>query len=355
MKKSKKIKIANYSRFLFTIVFLLIIILGVIKLVSLSSKQTKEVSTTKEDNGYTISLNGDETIYLYKNEKYIEPGYTAKDNKGKDITDKIKTENNIDITKSGEYKVNYYIDDNSNSTARKIIVRESTLLDKGEKATGSLPVLMYHYFYDKSNGEKGKNNNWMEITKFEEQLKYLKKNNYYFPTWEEVEKYVKNEINLPKKSVVITMDDGQKSLYQYAIPLLDKYKIPATAFIITKNFDTTKLETYENSTIQFESHTDNMHRAGGNIGHGGIFPALSIKDSVEDLKTSIQKLGGNSNAIAYPYGDCTETTQKAVKQAGFKVAFTTVYGKVKPGMNQYALPRVRMTADMSLNQFAGSL
>lgn len=354
--KKKKIKIANYPRFLITIALLLIIVFCVIKLFSLSSNQNKEISTIKEeDNSYEISLEGDETVYLYKNEKYIEPGYSAKNSKGNDITDKVKVENKVNIAKAGEYNLNYFVDTNGIMKTRKVIVKEPILLEKGEKATGSVPVLMYHYFYSKKAGEKGKNNNWMEITKFEEQLKYLKKNNYYFPTWEELEKYVNNEIDLPKKSVIITMDDGQKSLYQYAIPLLDKYKIPATAFIITKNFDTKNLEKYKKSTICFESHTDNMHRAGGNIGHGGIFPALPIKDSVEDLKTSIQKLNGNNNAIAYPYGDCTETTQKAVKQVGFKVAFTTVYGKVKPSMNQYALPRVRMTADMSLDQFAGSL
>ncbi len=354
--KKKKIKIVNYPRFLFTLALLSIIIICIIKLISLSFNKNTEIATSNEENNsYEISLNGDETIYLYKNEKYVEPGYTAKDSKGKDITDKVKVENKVNIAKAGEYKLNYFIDNNEIAQTRKVIVKEPTLLKKGEKATGSVPVLMYHYFYSKKAGEKGKNNNWMEISKFEEQLKYLKKNKYYFPTWEELEKYVNNEIDLPNKSVIITMDDGQKSLYEYAIPLLDKYKIPATAFIITKKFDTKKLEKYNESTIDFESHTDNMHRSGGNIGHGGIFTALSIKDSVEDLKTSIQKLGGNNNALAYPYGDYTVTTQKAVKQAGFKVAFTTVYGKVRPGMNQYALPRVRMTADMTLNQFSGSL
>ncbi len=354
--KKKKIKIVNYPKFIFSIVLLVIIIFGIVKLFNLLANRSSQiVGNQKENNSYEISLKGDETIYLYKNQEYVEPGYTAKDSKGKDITSEVKVENNIVTNQSGEFKINYSIGDDSNSISRKVIVRESTLLAKGKKATGSLPVLMYHYFYDKSKGEKGKNNNWMEISKFEEQLKYLKKNNYYFPAWDEVEKYVNNEIDLPNKSVVITMDDGNKSIYEYAIPLLDKYKIPATAFIITKKFDTSKLETYKNSMINFESHTDNMHRGGGNIGHGGIFPALSIEEGVKDLKTSIEKLGGNHNALAYPYGDHTESTKKAVKQAGFKVAFTTENKKVTPGMDQYALPRVRMYAEITLEQFSKSL
>lgn len=228
-------------------------------------------------------------------------------------------------------------------------------LASGEKSKNSLAVLMYHYFFDKLKGETGKNANWMEISKFEEQLKYLKENDYYYPTWQEVADFVDGKIDLPKKSIVITMDDGHKSVYDLAIPLLDKYDIPATAFIITKNFDTNTIEEYKNSTIDFESHTNNMHRAGGNIGHGGIFPALSLEEGVADLKESIQKLSGNAGALAYPYGDCTDRTKQAAKQAGFKVAFTTVNKKVKPGMNKYELPRVRMYKDITLKGFKNSI
>lgn len=228
-------------------------------------------------------------------------------------------------------------------------------LTNGEKSNNSLAVLMYHYFYDKSKGETAKNSNWMEISNFEEQLKYLKENDYYYPTWQEVADFVDGKIDLPEKSVVITMDDGNKSVYDLAIPLLDEYDIPATAFIITKNFDSTYIEKYKNSTIDFESHTNNMHRAGGTIGHGGIFTALSLEEGLADLKESIEKLGGNAGALAYPYGDCTERTKQAAEQAGFKVAFTTVNKKVKPGMDKYELPRVRMYKEITLKGFANSI
>ena len=214
---------------------------------------------------------------------------------------------------------------------------------------------MYHYFYDEEAGEEAKNSNWMSISKFEEQLNYLNENDYYYPTWQEVADFVDEKIDLPENSVVITMDDGHKSVYNLAIPLLDEYNIPATAFIITKNFDTNNLEKYKNSTIDFQSHTNNMHRGGGTIGHGGIFPALSLEEGIEDLKQSIKKLGGNSGALAYPYGDCTERTKQAAESAGFKVAFTTVNEKITPGMDKYELPRVRMFTEITLSGFEYSL
>jgi len=82
---------------------------------------------------------------------------------------------------------------------------------------------------------------------------------------------------------------------------------------------------------------------------------MSVKDGVKDLETSIKKLGGNHNALAYPYGDHNDRTREIVIRAKFKVAFTTENKKVSPGMDKYVLPRVRISSDMSLNSFKNSL
>lgn len=349
MNQRKKVRL-NYPKLILYIIALILFISGIVILFSVATKNTNSLS---EEKNIEVTLSGDETIYLYRNEEYIEPGFSVKNSKGNDITDKVKVENNIDITKSGEYEVKYSIEDNIKT--RRVIVKEAELLLNGKKSDNSLAVLMYHYFYDESAGEKAKNSNWMSISKFEEQLKYLKENDYYYPTWQEVADFVDGKIDLPENSIVITMDDGHKSVFNLAIPMLDKYGIPATAFVITSKFDTNNLEKYKDSTIDFESHTNNMHRGGGTIGHGGIFPALSLEEGISDLKTSIDKLGGNSGALAYPYGDCTERTKEAAEQAGFNVAFTTVNKKVKPGMNKFELPRVRMYSEITLNGLKNSI
>ena len=348
MNQRKKVKL-NYPKLILCIIALILFISGIVILFSVAAN----TNNTEEKDLIEITLVGDETIYLYRNEGYVETGFSAKDSKGNDITDKVKVENNIDITKSGKYEVKYSVEDNIK--IRKVIVKEAELLLNGKKSENSLAVLMYHYFYDESAGETAKNSNWMSISKFEKQLNYLKENNYYYPTWQEVADFADGKIDLPENSIVITMDDGHKSVFNLAIPMLDKYNVPATAFVITSKFDTNNLEKYKDSTIDFESHTNNMHRGGGIIGHGGIFPALSLEEGIEDLKTSIEKLQGNSGALAYPYGDCTERTKEAADQAGFKVAFTTVNKKVKPGMDKFELPRVRMYSDITLNGFKNSI
>lgn len=74
-----------------------------------------------------IVLNGYSTIYLKLNNKYVDDGYTAKDNCDGDITSRVKKESNVDITKEGEYYIKYTVSDNkgnNTSTTRKVKVYE---------------------------------------------------------------------------------------------------------------------------------------------------------------------------------------------------------------------------------------
>lgn len=227
---------------------------------------------------------------------------------------------------------------------------KNTATEENHKTNG-LAICMYHYIYDKNNPPKEKlNNNYIEVHALEEELKYLTENNYYFPTWSEVRQYVDGELLLPKKASYFLFDDGTYNFLDLGVPLFEKYKIPVTSFLIGTKEGEKKVKKYASEYMTFQSHSYNMHRGGGNIGHGGIFPALSHDEAVNDLEKSIQ-LTGNNDAFAYPFGDYTDSCVKAVKDAGFKCAVTTEYGRVKPGDQPLLLPRIRMLKDQSLKSF----
>lgn len=227
---------------------------------------------------------------------------------------------------------------------------ENTATEDSHKTNG-LSICMYHYVYDKDNPPKEKlNSNFIEVHALEEELKYLTENNYYFPTWEEVEKFVSGDYLLPEKSVVLTFDDGAYSFLNLGVPLFEKYKVPVTSFLIGNIDGEKKVKKYASEYMTFQSHSYNMHRGGGNIGHGGIFPVMNHDDAVADLQKSIE-IGGNGDAFAYPYGDYNDSCVKAVKDAGFKCAVTTEYGRAKPGGDPLLLPRIRMSKDQSLESF----
>ncbi len=227
---------------------------------------------------------------------------------------------------------------------------ENTATEEKHKTNG-LAICMYHYVYDKDNPPKEElNSNFIEVHALEEELKYLTENNYYYPTWEEVQKYVEGDLLLPEKSVVLTFDDGAYSFLNLGVPLFEKYKIPVTSFLIGNIDGEKKVKKYASEYMTFQSHSYNMHRGGGNIGHGGIFPVMEHDEAVADLQKSIE-IGGNGDAFAYPYGDYNDNCVEAVKDAGFKCAVTTEYGRAKPGDNPLLLPRIRMSRGQSLESF----
>ncbi len=226
---------------------------------------------------------------------------------------------------------------------------ENTATEEHHKTNG-LSICMYHNVYDKDNPPDNLNDNFIEVHALEEELQYLKENDYYYPTWEEVRQYVDGDLLLPEKSVVLTFDDGSYSFLNLGAPLLDEYEIPATSFLIGNIDGEEKVEKYASEYLTFQSHSYNMHRDGGDIGGGGIFTALSLEESLEDLEISIE-ICQNSDAFAYPYGDYTDSCEEAVEKAGFLCAVTTKNRRAEPGDDPYALPRVRMLMDQSLEGF----
>ncbi len=74
-----------------------------------------------------LNINSDLEVYANLNETYAEPTYEAKDNYDGDITNKVKKESNLDLSKEGEYTETFTVEDSSgNKTTKeiKIIVRE---------------------------------------------------------------------------------------------------------------------------------------------------------------------------------------------------------------------------------------
>lgn len=354
----KKLKIVNYKRFLISWLIVILVFSGVSYAIfgknkNKDSNETKKENieeTVKDETKIKINLKESKNNKIKLEDKFKEPGYTAIDEKGNDISNLVEVKN-TQIKEAGKHVIEYIVN-YENVEAKE--TREIEVLQNKKYKTKGIAVCMYHYVYDEKNPPAKLNANYISTKKLEAQLEYLTKNQYYFPTWEELRKYIDGKLILPEKSVVLTFDDGASNFLELGIPLIEKYKVPATSFVITSKDGEEKVKKYKSEYVSFQSHSHNMHRAGGKIGHGGIFTALSVNEGVNDLKKSIE-ICENGEAFAYPYGDYNQTCTEAVKKAGFICAFTTKYGKVYPGSNPLLLPRVRILKDMTLNSFEKSL
>ena len=231
-----------------------------------------------------------------------------------------------------------------NTAPSKSLLEEK--LESGKYLSDSgLPVLMYHFFYDKNEREP-QDGNWIEINDFDAQMKYLSENDFYFPTWEEVEDYIDGKTELPEKSVVITVDDGDPSFFELGVPIIQKYNVQATSFVVTYWYGDVAENKEKN--ISYQSHSYDMHKGGSN--GKGVMLSWSYEKMVEDLKTSQEVLGG-ATIFCYPFGQYNELDIKALKDTGFKLAFTTQGGRVKKGASKYELPRVRISGNTGLEAF----
>lgn len=306
-----------------------------------------------------ITLKGKAEISINIGDTYKDEGCTVQDNYDGDITNKVSITGEVNTKKEGTYTITYKVADSSNNTSettRKIIVKKKPVSVEISASTTSkvntskrgLPVLMYHFFYDASKGEKGADNNWMEVSAFEAQMKYLVDNNYYFPSWSEVEAFIDGTKTLPAKSVVVTIDDGDASFIKYAIPIIEKYNVKATSFVVTSWNGDWLPKSYKSSHLDFQSHSHDMHRSGAN--GKGRFVNLSYKDALQDV-TKSKNIIGNCTVFCYPFGHYNDNAIKVLKDAGYKLAFTTKGGRVYPGQNKFALPRVRMSKGISMSAF----
>ena len=312
-----------------------------------NNKTIKERKVVVKDSEKpNITFKGGLNAYAIKGKKINLNDFTAIDNYDGDITNKVEIKSKVNFNKVNKYEVTYTVSDSNNNieTVKRVI-------NVQEKNTSGIPVLMYHWFYDDTKGEKPgpvNSHNYISKTNIEKQVKYLKDSNFYFPTWKELEDYIDGKIDLPKKSVIITDDDCVGSFFKVAYPVFKKYQVPVTSFCITKKNNWQKYLGKE--YLDFQSHTDSLHDRICNTYWDGAVMCSSYDKIYNDIKKSISKIN-NNDAFAYPFGHYSDDTIKALKNNGIKLAFTIQEGRVRKGLNKYKLPRVRMSAGTTLEQF----
>lgn len=295
-----------------------------------------------------MTLNGDADTILLAGEEYLEAGCHAVRAGVGDITDSVKITGDVDASTPGDYTVTYQATTADGSYADA--TRTVHVVDDLD-AADDLPVLMYHYVYTAMDPPDEPDGNYLLDTDLEQQLQYLTSNDFYYPSYQEVRAFVDGAHTLPAKSIVLTFDDAEQGFLDYGIPLLNEYEVPATSFLICEDDDAAyKAEAYASEYVRFQSHSYGMHKAGSSIGQGGILHAMSQQEIYDDAMEA-EAILGDVEALAYPFGDNNETAWAALEDAGILCAFTVKNDRITPGENPYALDRVRISGEYTLDGF----
>lgn len=214
-----------------------------------------------------------------------------------------------------------------------------------------VPVLCYHQFSHKKSSTKIS----VSAEAFEKQMSYLAENGYKVITLNELYDFISYNRRPPRKSVVITIDDGWKTVKTIAAPILKKHGIKATLFVYTGfikskpgstslSWDEIK-EMIEEGVIEVQSHT---------VTHSDL-TTLSAEQLEKEIRESRQiienKLGIKPESLAYPYGNFSEKTIDLLAKYNYQSAFTVIKGGNAFFHNKFALNRSMVFNSEKLDDF----
>lgn len=214
-----------------------------------------------------------------------------------------------------------------------------------EEASG-IPVTVYHFIY--LNGDTSCNESICHSeNQIREHFNYLNTNGFFTMTTTELRYYLEGKLRVPKKSILITIDDGARA-WNF-IPILEECKINATLFLISGWYG---LDRFQSPYLEVASHTHNLHTPGVCAGgQGSPLKCLDKTQLVADLKLSREVLGG-TEAFCYPFYEYNDYSISALKEAGFKMGFIGGYRKATRGVDLYKIPRIPLTDYTTLDQYA---
>jgi peptidoglycan/xylan/chitin deacetylase (PgdA/CDA1 family) len=206
--------------------------------------------------------------------------------------------------------------------------------------TYTVPVLMYHSIDHRDKETKLS----VSPESFARQMEFLHKNHYNVVTLDKIVSYIEKKERIPPRTLAITFDDGFYNNYEYAFPMLKKYNIPATVFVIVGSIGkpgwvkwSELKEMSDSGVITIGSHT---------LSHGWL-PTTGTKKLRSELEASKEilekNLGRNVDFFCYPIGAFDDRVKKAVKEADYACAVTTNPDKVRSTDDRYAIKRIKIS------------
>src|SRR2546429_4078712 len=187
---------------------------------------------------------------------------------------------------------------------------------------------------------------------FEAQMKELKDRGITVIPMQDLLAWKRGEKNIPPRCAVISFDDGWKSQYEVAWPIMKKFGYPFTMFIYTEGvaggslgggqaINWEQLADIRYNGVDIEAHTATHQdlREGHNImlaSPGGKRTKTKltgpqyeqwVRNEVVGSKELLeQRLGIKVNCFAVPFGNYNEHVKELARNAGYEAMFT-VYGQ----------------------------
>lgn len=224
----------------------------------------------------------------------------------------------------------------------------------------TVPIISYHKFSE----TRVKDKMTVTVAAFEEQMRLLKDRGYNVITLDQLADFLEFRAQIPKKSVVITIDDGWRSFYDLGYPILKKYGYPATLFIYTelitgsrKTLSWDQVREVAANGIDIQNHTKthrDLSKPAERESFREYFDAVQAELTVA-AKTIKDKTGREPKYLAYPFGSTNHLMIALLRKHGYRGAFTVQRGGNPFFLNDFLVGRSMIYGDMDIQQFERNL
>jgi len=245
-----------------------------------------------------------------------------------------KNENSTTVAQKvlGDAGKAWLIEDNNPAGSIKrgqavvIPLKEENIGGLYEDGIQIVPILCYHRF-----GKTCKSNLCISERTFAKQLEYLKNNGYHTIHLSDLMEFLNYKTAIPSKSVIITLDDGYRSNYKFAYPLLKRYGYTATLFIYTDFVEASRNaltwnQLRELKAAGFEigshsiSHADLTQKLPNE--NDQAFWSRITQELINSKKLIDRELKQNTQFFAYPYGNYNQQILGLFPKIGYKLGLT---------------------------------
>jgi len=204
----------------------------------------------------------------------------------------------------------------------------------------------------------------MEISReaFAQQMDYLEMTGYTVIPLRDLYGFVMGtKQSLPKRSVVVTIDDGWRSTYTQIYPEMKKLYIPFTDFIYPKIVGQTayamnwkQIKEMADAGVDVQSHPYShpfLTRRRHETLDDRAYAEWLERELVQSKKILEKETGKNVSFLAYPYGDFDRHLKVAVANAGYSAALTCEFGKRLQGSEPLRMRRMVIDKKMDFAAF----
>jgi peptidoglycan/xylan/chitin deacetylase (PgdA/CDA1 family) len=229
---------------------------------------------------------------------------------------------------------------------------------QGETRPVRLPILMYHYVEPwPKDADEIRQGLTVKTEDFAAQMAYLHDHGYVTVSLYDLADAMALGKPLPAKAVVLTFDDGYRSLMDQVVPVLKPYGYTGTVFVVTQFTDDNRPEyiTWPQAEALYaqgwkiEPHTKTHDQLEG---RGRDFQLYQMLGSIETVQAHI---GSRPRFFNYPSGKYDQLTLELAHELNLWGAVTVNYGLVHTWKDRYVMTRVRVSGTAGLNDFIYAL